>query len=198
MKTKGNDHRDSIMKRKIDFKLAAAILLMTFPAAARAATDTSTAASPAVTPLAGDTIVAIDKACLPVLRGAKTQATIKAAGFRLQDGAWTMSAQSQPTVQLDPPDAANPHLCTLTLTYKPGGGTALRAALGAWAGAQSPPLAPVETNQAVAGSTDGLTTSTWSGPASGGVEGVVLSQEKPAAGGGGLNQATVFVSLSPA
>jgi len=157
---------------------------------------TPAAASPS-TPLTQNTIAAIDKACLPLLRGAKPQAAAASAGFRLQDGVWTMSASGQPKVELDPPDVANPHLCTLTITYKPGGGAALSAALGAWASAQSPPLASVETNQAVAGSPEGLTNSTWSGQASGGVESVVLSQEHPAAGATGSSQSTVFVSLGP-
>lgn len=192
------------MKTNLNAKITAVALLAASAAAAQAAATPApaTAAAPAAaatqTPVGQNTIAAIDKACLPLLRGAKASATAASAGFRLQDGVWMMTGTGQPKVELDPPDVANPHLCTLTVTYKPGGGAALRAALGAWAGAQSPPLAPVETNQAVAGSPDGLTTSTWSGPGSGGVEGVVLSQEKPAAGQNGQSQSTVLVSLGPA
>jgi hypothetical protein len=191
------------MKEHLYTKFFAATLLLTAgPAVAQSTAPSGAATAPAATspstPLTQDTIAAIDKACLPLLRGAKPQAAAS-AGFRLQDGVWTMSANGQPKVELDPPDVANPHLCTLTITYRPGDGAPLSAALGAWANAQSPPLTSGETSRAVAGSPDGLTTSTWSGQTSGGgVESVVLSQEQPAAGADGSRQSTVLVSLGPA
>jgi hypothetical protein len=191
------------MKRDSHTRIIATVFLAVFPAVTLAATPPSpvAGAAPPVgppTPLVQDTLDAITRTCLPLLHGSATPATAASTGFRQQDGIWTKSAEGRPKLELDPPDVANPHECTVTVTYAPGGGAALRAALGAWAGAQSPPLAPVETNQAVAGSPNGLFTSTWSGQASGGVENIVLSQEKPAAGAKGLSQSMVLVSLAPA
>jgi len=155
----------------------------------------STGSATPSTPLTADTVAALSKVCLPVLRGAKAKAVAPAAGFKFSDGDWIRPVDGQRQLDVSPPDIANPHLCTVTVTYAPGDGAQLRAALGAWARTQSPPLSPVQVGQNVAGSD--LTTSQWAGQGDGGAVSVVLSQQQPAQGKSGNLQSTLMVSLSP-
>jgi hypothetical protein len=185
---------------KQQFIMMAAALAVASPAVAQTAAPPATRTAPAPlaaaqTPLTEDAITALDKVCLPILRGAKVKAVGPAAGFKLRNGDWSRSIDDRQQLDLDPPDVANPHLCTITVTYAPGAGAQLRAALGGWASAQSPPLASVQVNQAIPGSD--LTTSQWSGAAAGGVESLVLSQERPAQKTSGSRQSTLTVSLGP-
>jgi hypothetical protein len=177
---------------KQQFIMMAAALAVASPAVAQTAAPPATRTAPAPlaaaqTPLTEDAITALDKVCLPILRGAKVKAVGPAAGFKLRNGDWSRSIDDRQQLDLDPPDVANPHLCTITVTYAPGAGAQLRAALGGWASAQ--------VNQAIPGSD--LTTSQWSGAAAGGVESLVLSQERPAQKTSGSRQSTLTVSLGP-
>lgn len=148
---------------------------------------------------AADTVATLQKACLPILRGKQVTAAAQSAGFKLEDGGWIMPIDAKDEIDLDPPDAANPHVCTLTITAAPGDSAAMRSALGAWAAAQSPPLTAAGVDQAAPGASQGWVTSTWSAQTSGGAESVVLTQPQPAASQATTQQqSTLLVSLSPA
>lgn len=188
------------MKRQFMCKMIAPAITAASPALAQTTAPSAppTQVAPTATaqsPLTEDAVAALDKVCLPVLRGAKVKTAAATAGFKLEDGAWSRPIGDQRRLDVEPPDVANPHLCTVTVTYAAGDGAQLRAALGAWASTRSPPLSAVQVGQNIAGSD--LTTSQWSGQGSGGAESVVLSQEQPAQGNGGSRQSTVIVSLSP-
>jgi hypothetical protein len=185
------------MKAQVLCKVAAAAMTVALPALAQTATPPAPPTAPAAaqTPLSEDAVAALDKVCLPVLRGAMFKAAAATAGFKFKDDAWSRPVDSQHRVEIDPPDVANPHLCTVSVTYAAGDGAQLRAAMSAWASAQSPPLSPVQVGQIGAGSD--LTTSQWTGKTAGGFENVVLSQEHAAKGAGGGRQSTLEVSFTP-
>jgi hypothetical protein len=140
----------------------------------------------------------LQKACLPILRGKQVKAAAQSAGFKFEDGGWVMPIAGKDEIDLDPPDAANPHVCTLTITAAPGDGAAMRNALGAWAAAQSPPLAAAGGGPSAPGSSPGWVTSTWSAQTAGGAESVVFTQSQPPPGQAATQQqSTLLVSLSP-
>jgi hypothetical protein len=155
------------------------------------------AASSQVGPAAADAVATLQIACLPILRGKQVKAAAQSAGFKLEDGAWVRPIAGKDEIDLDPPDAANPHVCTLTITAAPGDGAALRSALAAWAAAQSPPLAAAGVDQRTPGASQGWVTSTWSAQTAGGAESLVLTQPQPAGQTATQQQSTLLVSLSP-
>jgi hypothetical protein len=178
------------MKKEFHLTLAACLAAAAFPLAARAAPP---AAKPAP-PIATDAVAALTDVCLPVMHGADVHAVAQKGGFKDDDGDWVRQIDSQRRIDLDPPDIANPHQCTATVTTAPGDGAAVSAAVGAWASAQSPPLAVAVSDQSAGA---GLTASTWSAQTPAGTEAVVLTQQK-ARSGATAGQSTLLVSLTPA
>jgi hypothetical protein len=150
-------------------------------------------------PVVEGAIAALDRVCLPVLKGGDLDKSAKAAGFRNKDGQWVMSVTGRSEIDLNPPDTANPSVCGASITAPAASGLALRQALDSWAQRQTPPLAPVKMDATVAGPSHQWTTSSWSGTTPAGVEGVVLSQEQPKAGApsqSAVGQATLLVTLT--
>lgn len=156
-------------------------------------------ASAQTTPAAADTVATLQKACLPILRGEHAKQAAQAAGFKLQDGGWVLPIAGEHRIDLAPPDAANPHVCTLTITAAPQDEVAMRNALGAWAAAQRPPLVAVGGGQDPSGVSQGWVISTWSAQTAGGVESVVLTQPQRPAGSAAsqAERSTLLISLSP-
>jgi hypothetical protein len=162
---------------------------------AGAGPPSATAAAPA----AAAAVTTLDRACLPILRGADLKATARSAGFVLRNGAWVRELAGGRQVQLDPPDASNPHQCSARLLSGPEEGPALRAALSLWASEQSPPLAPAKVDEHERGPLFDRATSTWFS-AAGGSESLLLSQEKTLGGKpvhGALNVSELSLSLGP-
>ncbi|MGH6958069.1 MAG: hypothetical protein ACREEW_15490, partial [Caulobacteraceae bacterium] len=147
------------------------------------------------------TMTALQRVCLPVLRGAPLKTSAKAAGFRLKDGVWTMPVARGRRIGLEPPDTANPHVCALHIVAEAAAAPSMRATLAAWASGQSPPLKQVEADVVVPGPAFQHVTSTWTARTAAGAEGVVLSQDealpgKPALAG--TRRSALLVSLTPA
>lgn len=176
-------------------------LIAVTAAAAVAGASAGSAASPTPPPpVATAAVSTLQNVCLPLLRGGAVSRVAPAAGFRDRQGSWVLDVAGRPAVELDPPDVANPHLCTATLSYAPGGGDAIRAALATWAATQTPALSPVKVDQTYPGATYERQVSTWSAETPAGVEGVVLDEEKTPQGkpaDGNLGQSTMLVSLTP-
>ncbi len=192
------------MKQEFIYLAVTAMLAAAHPAIAAAPPVTAPAAASTVAaparPSVKDTVLTLNDVCLPILRGAAVKPTAEAAGFRARNGEWVLTIAGKRQITLDPPDVANPRLCTVTIDASPGG-VAMRAALAAWAAGQSPALTPVKVDDSVAGVTHERATSSWSAQTPSGVEGVVLSQEKTLQGqptDGGLDESTLYVSLTPA
>lgn len=196
------------MKRKeLLVSLSIVAMATAAPSAfAQAVSHSSTAQAPPIqaaarasAPAASDAVATLQKACLPILRGAKANAAARSAGFQLRNGGWVRPIAGNEEIDLDPPDAANPHVCTLTLSAAPSDGTAMRSALGAWAAAQRPPLAAVGLDQNVPGAAQDWVTSTWSAQTSGGAESMVLTQPQTPPGQSATQsqRSTLMLSLTP-
>jgi hypothetical protein len=188
--------------KAMDKELIATIVAAAMAAASAAFAQTapSAATSAAIPPAASDAVASLQDACLPILRGSHVKPAAQSAGFKLQDGGWVKPIAGKDEIALDPPDVANPHVCTLTITATPVDGAAVRGALAAWAAAQRPPLAPAAVDQNVPGASQAWVTSTWSAQTSAGTESVVLTQPQSPAGQPATQpqQSTLLVSLSPA
>lgn len=157
-------------------------LIVSIAAAGLAAAPAAFGQAPSAAPATSDAIATLQKVCLPVLRGGAVKPAARAAGFRLQDGGWVLPIAGKGEIALSPPDASNPHVCTLTITPPsgaPGSGAAMRNALASWATSQSPPLKAVAVDQSVPGAARSWVTSTWSGATPAGAESVVLTQPQP-------------------
>lgn len=185
-----------VMKKELIVTIAAAAMAAAPLAFAQTAPPATLATVP---PAASDAVASLQDACLPILRGGHVKPAAQSAGFKLQDGGWVKPIAGKDEIDLDPPDVANPHVCTLTITAAPGDGAAVRGALAAWAAVQRPPLAPAGVGQSVPGASQAWVTSTWSAQTSAGTESVVLTQPQSPAGQPATQpqQSTLLVSLSP-
>lgn len=170
-------------------------------AAPPASTASRPPAAAASTFAARYAVEALEKVCLPVLRGAPLKASAQSADFKLENGAWVLPIGGGQQITLQPPTGDNPHLCGMTILSSVGGGASMRAILSAWAADQTPPLAAVRKDASVVGPSHERLTSTWAAQTASGVEGVVLSQERTLQGkpvDGAFNQSNLLVSLTPA
>jgi hypothetical protein len=151
-------------------------------------------------PSAGAAVAMLQSVCLPLIEGGKLRSIAKANHLRQDDGQWTLVIDHKRRVELDPPDAANPRVCTATIIHSVGSGPFIRQAVDDWARSRSPALKEVKVDQTSAGPSYLRTTSTWQGADPDGVLGVVLSEEKTLNGtpvAGGLDQSEIEVSLTP-
>lgn len=167
------------------------------PPRSPALADAEAPSSPAAT----DAIATVSKVCLPVLEGQNLKATATGAGFRQEHGAWVMRISGQRRIELAPPDAANPHVCTATIVAMPDAAEGLQQAIANWARAQTPQLTPVESNVTRDESGEAWTTSSWSAATAKGVESVVLTRQSPldaAQGSSQLSQSELLVTITPA
>jgi hypothetical protein len=159
----------------------------------------SLAQAAAPPPTATDMVATLQKVCLPVLKGGDLKASANAAGFKLKDGQWVLTINGDRRIELSPPDKINPHVCSAAIYARPSSTAALEQALNDWAGAQTPPLAPVKLNASAPGTAQPWTTSSWSAQTPAGVLGVALGQEQPAPGKSEpVLESDLQVSLAPA
>ena len=181
------------MKKDIKLVLISlAIAATAGPAFSRDAASLRGAPSPAV----ADMVKTLKQVCLPLLKGGDLGPAASAAGFRLKDGQWVLPIKGDRRIELSPPDDANPHVCSAAVYAKPDSQAALRQALSGWAGAQSPPLTPVQEPPELA--TAGWSTSSWRGQTPAGTLGVALGQAQPAqAPAATVLESDLEVSLTP-
>jgi hypothetical protein len=187
--------------RKIAGPVGAFILVALASAASAQTTPNPTQTAPSVTSDAAATLSALQKVCLPLLRGADVKSVAASAGLKNQDGQWTLSVNGQTPIELEPPDYANPHVCIATITHPPGQNAAILQAVDNWAKSQTPPLQPQKVQQQTTSATHLYTISSWSGQTPQGTEGVVLNDAQPLPGQsaqGGQNETTLLVSVTPA
>jgi len=149
-------------------------------------------------PAASDAVKALQQVCLPVLRGGDLKSSASAAGFKLRDGQWVLTINGDRRIELDPPDAANPHVCSATIYARPSNSAAIQQALNNWAGAQSPPLTSVKVDAHVSDPTQQWITSSWRAQTPTGMLGLALGQAQPTQGAPeALTESDLTVSLTP-
>jgi hypothetical protein len=192
------------MRAIVLFLGAATLALVSQPACAQTpATGTSqvsSAMAPGLPTLAATAaLTTLEQVCLPLLQGQSLKAVSASTGLKSKDGRWILPIADKREATLDPPDDANPHVCSAKIPYRAGSGDAILAAVDGWAQAQAPPLRPDKIRvQSTLGS-EPVTTSSWIGQSPKGAEGLVLCQKKPVGGqaADSLKQATLLVSLAP-
>jgi hypothetical protein len=184
------------MKNFLAPTLAAAMTAASCPALCQTAQTSASGSAVA----AADISAALQQVCLPVLRGANFGATARSASFRFIDGSWSRNLGSEGQIELMPPDAANPHLCSATITSPGSDAPALRTAVDTWAQDQTPKLGRAQFDVTVKGPAHEWVTSSWSVATPAGQESVVLSQQQPAEASASdmLTQSDLLVSLTPA
>ena len=171
-------------------------------AAAIAALPCTGSADPvtAPPPSAAAAVTLLQHVCLPLIKGGDLRTIAKTNHLRQEDGQWTLIIDHGRRLQLDPPDSANPHVCSATIYHSVGAGPAIRQAIDDWARTTSPALTPIKVDETSSGPTYMRTTSTWQGADPSGVVGVALSEEKTLSGApaaGKLDQSEIEVSLTP-
>jgi hypothetical protein len=183
---------------------AAALAAFSQPACAQAsvtgASQRPSAIAPApLTPAATAAITTLDQVCLPLLQGQSLKAISVSTGLKNKDGQWILPIADKRAVTLDPPDAANPHVCGAEIPYRAGSGDAVLVTVDEWAKAQAPPLRPDKIRVQSTQGSELVTTSSWTGHSSKGAEALVLCQKDPIGGqaANSLKQATLLVSLTP-
>ena len=181
---------------QLGLSLALATVITAPAASSRATPPTAPPASTSgAPPIARDAVATLAEVCLPVLHGAGLAAKARAAGFRLKDGTWTLALPGARSIDLNPPDPANPHECGAMITSASTNAAALQSAIGAWARTQS--LTAVKTDVHATGPSANWVTSTWIGQTPSGEEGVALSQEQPAsASPKALSPSNLLISLT--
>src|SRR5262249_27436843 len=127
---------------------------------------------PPLSPAAAALLATLQTVCLPALSGHSAKLSATKAGFRLKDGLWVERFSGERRLELPPPDAANPHICSATMYATPAAALGFHTALAAWAGAQTPPLKANADDASVSGPNHDWETSAWSGPTSKGLLGV--------------------------
>lgn len=139
---------------------------------------------------------AVERVCLPVLRGQEMAGVADAAGVRRKDGNWSLPAQGAADVQISPPTKVNPHVCSLHLTVAPGGAGGLTGLLDRWSQARG--LHPVKVGEASRGPYMSRNTWTWEGTTADGAMALVFDVAHNLDGSpvDGAN-ATALVSLTP-
>lgn len=165
---------------------------------AQTATPSGIAATSTPPPAASDAVKTLQKVCLPVLLGGDLKSSASAAGFHLKDGLWVLTIDGDRRIELSPPDAANPHICSATIYSRPRNAAAIQEALGSWAVAQSPPLTPVRVDAQVSDPSQQWTTSSWSAQTPAGTLGLALGQQQLSRGASvALVESDLTVSLTP-
>ena len=157
-------------------------------------------ASTIPTPTARAAVSVLQNACLPLLHGAKLNAVASKLKLKNVHGDWLLPVDDQRQVELTPPDAANPALCSETITHRAGGDPAIYAAVDQWARAQTPALQPVKVESPTQAADHLWLISSWSARSPKGDLSIVLTDEKTLSNQplkGRLGQATLMVSVTP-
>lgn len=186
------------MKKEISLLLASASVVGAVAYARTIAPANSSALETQPPPAASDTVKALQQVCLPVLRGGDLKSSASAAGFKLKDGQWVLTINGDRRIELDPPDAENPHVCSATIYARPSTAAAIQQSLTNWAGAQSPPLTSVKVDAHVSGPTQQWITSSWRAQTAKGTLGLALGQQLPTQSAPeALIESDLTVSLTP-
>lgn len=151
--------------------------------------------------IAMNVLSALDRACVPMVRGTAARAAATDAGMRINgDGDLTVGLDGGRRITIQAPSVANPNNCTMTVRYVAGEDAALLDGLQAWSQRRDPVLNPDK----VAASTpeDGGVSviSTWIGAGQTKVEGLVYILHNKADGtpqGGRIGEAEVLYSYRP-
>jgi hypothetical protein len=162
--------------------------------AAPAAPAAAAPAAPAISGFGASVIGVIEKACLPMIRGQDPKAVATGAGFKRSRDDYVLQLAGVERITLSPPTTANPTVCTLSVSYQLDQTKALADSLGAWAGAQSPPLAPLGSAYS---SSPGMTGWSWTLDDGKTQEGLVFNAQRSADGkplGKGSDVGTVLFS----
>ena len=95
---------------------------------------------------AAEVIAALEKVCVPVVRGQKMEVGGKAAGFKFsrRDETWSrqLGATSKDYRLIVYPQYSNRTVCTIELRYAAGQDAEIAKALNVWAFIHQPPLDP--------------------------------------------------------
>jgi|WetSurMetagenome_2_1015567.scaffolds.fasta_scaffold105784_2 hypothetical protein len=189
------------MKALIVFPGAAALAALWQPANAQApSAEVHGAMAPAPSaPAATAALTTLQQVCLPLLQGQTIKAVSSSTGLKKKDGQWVLPVAGDQDVALNPPDLANPHVCSAVIPHRPGSGDAIFASLDGWAKAQAPPLSPDKVRVQSAEGDEQVTTSSWTGQTPKGAEALVLADTRSVSGqaAGALDKATLLVSLAP-
>jgi hypothetical protein len=153
------------------------IVLTSLAVLAAASAAQAQPAAPAAPPsgVGGSVIQVIEKACLPLIHGENIKAVSAAAGLKRSHDQWMLPLQGVEQVTLAPPTLANPHVCSLNLSYEVDGTKALVDALSGWAAAQNPPLAAQDAGYQLS---PGVTSWTWTSDTTGAHEALVFNAQR--------------------
>ncbi len=185
------------MKKTASLVWAAAATIIPGLCLAGAAAAPSVPTGP---PSAQATITLLQQVCLPLIKGGDLDTIAKANHLRRKDGQWTLIIDRNRRLVLDPPDTANPRICSATIRHAVGSGPAIQQAIDDWARSSTPALTRVKVDETSTGPSYLRTTSTWSGPNPMGTVGVALSEEKTLKGApvdGALDQSEIEISITP-
>ncbi len=151
--------------------------------------------------IAMNVLSALDRACVPLTRGAQVKPTASAAGMRVNgDGDLTVGLDGGRRIVIQAPSVANPNNCAMTVRYQAGEDAAILDGLQAWGQRRDPPLAPDKVAASTPEDGGASVVSTWIGAGQTKVEGVVYILHNKADGtpqGGRIGEAQVLYSYRP-
>lgn len=139
-------------------------------------------------------VATISRVCLPLARGGRIDAIRHATDLRQENGQWVMPVAGKAMIEVDPPDAANPTVCTADVKFDRDRADAILAGIGAWAGAQTPPLASVKVKAVENAAGEARTVSSWVGRSQAETDALIYSRKPDA---GNLGEAVLFLSVTP-
>ena len=150
----------------------------------------------------GETIVAaVEKICLPLIDGQPLRTVASAAPGAVRDNVWTAALPNRGEVRVRPPSAANPKVCSASISFAPGGHAAFIAALDAWAAGHAPPLRQLRRrDQSRTGDLQYWISSWTGGGGNGRTINVVFTEQAELDGrptDGGLMEAVLLVNVTP-
>ncbi len=130
---------------------------------------------PAPTGQAAYLISLIDKACTPLVGGQDIKTVAAANGLKKSRDTWNLVLPGVQHFALSPPTLANPHVCSISLTYDVDQTKPLVDALFVWAVQQTPSLPPLSSAYQ---SGPGVTSWSWALDTDQGQEGLVFTAHK--------------------
>lgn len=150
----------------------------------------------------GATIVAaVEKVCLPLIGGQSLQTVAAAAtAGAVRDNVWTASLPNRGEIRIRAPGAANPRVCSASISFSPGGHTAFIAALDAWAAAHAPPLRQLRRRDPSRTADLQYWISSWTGAGGGRTTNLVFTEQAELDGrptDGALMEAVLLVNVTP-
>ena len=150
---------------------------------------------------AAQIIAALDKFCVPAIKGTAPNKLSGALGLRKnRDDDWVLSLGGPKRITITPPNPSDPNVCTLTVLYDIGGDAPIYEALNNWAVAHTNPYVQAKKQESAQVGDETHVTSTWSAVEDDGAEGLVFIQARTADGKpltGRADQATVLFSIRP-